>query len=58
MWSGTSFSAPAMAAYLVRAMIGPLETPVHDASLRLDVPGAKAAIRRAEAAVRQLRLPG
>jgi hypothetical protein len=57
-WSGTSFSTPAMAAYLVRAMITPLREPAPDPTLRLDVPGAKAAIRRAEAAVRQLRLPG
>ena len=56
-WSGTSFSAPAMAAYLVEAMIGPLRGPAPDSSLRLDVPGAKAAIQRAEAALRLVRLP-
>ena len=56
-WSGTSFSAPAMAAQLVAAMIEPLRGPAPDPALRLDVPGAKAAIQRAEAAVRQLRLP-
>jgi len=57
-WSGTSFSAPAMAAHLVAAMIEPLRGPAPDPALRLDVPGAKAALQRAEAALRQLRLPG
>ena len=57
-WSGTSFSAPAMAAYLVRAMTGALQGPDPDSALRLDVPGTKAALQRAEAALRQLRLPG
>jgi Subtilase family len=56
-WSGTSFSAPAMAASLVEAMIAPLRETAPDPALRLDVPGAKAAIQRAEAALRQLRLP-
>ncbi|HUN33283.1 MAG TPA: S8 family serine peptidase [Trebonia sp.] len=56
-WSGTSFSTPAMAGYLVTAMLGPLLGPAPDSSLRLDVPGAKAAIQRAEAALVQLRLP-
>jgi len=58
VWSGTSFSAPAMAAYLVRAMTDSLRGPAPDPALRLDVPGASAAMRRAEAALRQLRLPG
>jgi Subtilase family len=57
-WSGTSFSAPAMAAYLVRAMTGALQGPDPDSALRLNVPGVKAALQRAEAALRQLRLPG
>jgi hypothetical protein len=56
-WSGTSFSAPAMAASLVEAMIAPLLGPAPDPALRLNVPGAKAAIQRSEAALRQLRLP-
>jgi hypothetical protein len=56
-WSGTSFSAPAMAGNLVEAMIEPLGGPAPDPALRLDVPGAKAAIQRAETALRQLRLP-
>jgi len=57
-WSGTSFSAPAMAAHLVAAMLEPLREPAPDPALRLDVPGAKAALQRAEAALQQLRLPG
>jgi hypothetical protein len=56
-WSGTSFSTPAMAGYLAAAMIGPLLGPAPDSSLRLDAPGGKAAVQRAEAALRQLRLP-
>jgi hypothetical protein len=56
-WSGTSFSAPAMAANLVAAMIEPLRGAAPDPALRLDVPGAKAAIQRTEAALRQLRPP-
>jgi subtilisin family serine protease len=56
-WSGTSFAAPLMAAHLVRAMIRPLDDPASDAALRLDVPGAEAAIRRAESALRELEHP-
>jgi hypothetical protein len=57
VWSGTSFSAPAMAASLVEAMIAPLRGPAPDPALRLNVPGAKAAIQRSEGALGQLRLP-
>jgi hypothetical protein len=53
-WSGTSFSAPMMAADVVRAMLAPLEGASPDPALRLDVPGAQAASRRVLRALRQL----
>jgi hypothetical protein len=55
-WSGTSFAAPVMAARLVGAMLGPLLGAAADRALRLDVPGAEAAVKRAESAMRVLQL--
>jgi hypothetical protein len=57
-WSGTSFSAPALAASLVRAMLEPLAGNPHDPRLRLDTPGAEAAIARALLAMRQFQQSG
>ena len=54
VWSGTSFSAPVLAAYVVRAMLDPLSAPAPEASLRLDKPGARAATDRALRAIQHL----
>jgi subtilisin family serine protease len=54
VWSGTSFAAPALAAHAVRAMLEPLQAQSADRALRLDSPGAAAAVRRAQQALSQL----
>jgi Subtilase family len=51
IWSGTSFSAPYLAALITRAM---LRRAAADSSLRLDVPGEQAAADRAASAVAML----
>jgi hypothetical protein len=55
IWSGTSFSAPALAAQMVRDMVEVLTAPSPDPALRLDVPGAGAATARVLRALQQLR---
>jgi hypothetical protein len=54
-WSGTSFSAPLVAAHVVAAL---LKGAVSTAGLRLDHPGAAAATERALAALTALDWPG
>jgi hypothetical protein len=54
VWSGTSFSAPVLAAYVVRAMLDPLSGPAPEASLRLDKAGARPATDRALRAIQHL----
>jgi hypothetical protein len=51
VWSGTSFSAPALAAHAVRAMLEPIPAEPPDSALRLSSSGAQAAIRRANQAL-------
>ncbi len=51
-WSGTSFSAPYLAALVVRAL---MRGAAADPGLRLDVPGQQAAADRAAAALWELR---
>jgi Subtilase family len=58
IWSGTSFSAPALAAQLIREMVDVLKQPSPDPALRLDVPGAGAATARVLRALQQLRRAG
>jgi hypothetical protein len=53
-WSGTSFSAPMMAADLIRAMLEPLQGWSPDPALRLDVLGVQVAADRILRALRQL----
>jgi hypothetical protein len=53
-WSGTSFSAPTLAASLVQAMLEPLAQTPSDARLRLDTPGSGAAVARALRAIEHL----
>jgi subtilisin family serine protease len=55
IWSGTSFSAPLVAAHVAGAL---LKGAASTSSLRLDDPGAAAAIRRALAALTSLDWPG
>jgi subtilisin family serine protease len=54
-WSGTSFSAPLVAAHVVTAL---LKGAASTNSLRLDQPGAAAATKRALAALTDLDWPG
>jgi subtilisin family serine protease len=55
IWSGTSFSAPLVAAHVVAALLKGAES---NAALRLDLPGAAAATKRALAALADLDWPG
>jgi subtilisin family serine protease len=50
-WSGTSFSAPQVAAQITRSLLAGAAT---DPALRLDRPGAQAAVDRATRALRDL----
>ena len=50
IWSGTSFSAPLLAAHIARSFMEGAAVP----ALRLDVPGAQAATNRAVAALQNL----
>ena len=52
IWSGTSFSAPYLAALITRAL---LSGAAAGSGLRLDIPGQQAAANRATAAVEMLR---
>jgi subtilisin family serine protease len=54
-WSGTSFSAPLVAAHVVAAL---LKGAASTGSLQLDQPGAAAATERALAALTALGWPG
>jgi subtilisin family serine protease len=54
-WSGTSFSAPLVAAHIVAAL---LKGAASTSSLRLEHPGAAAATKRALAALTDLDWPG
>jgi hypothetical protein len=55
IWSGTSFSAPLVAAHVVAALLKGAES---NAALRLDLPGAADAAKRALAALADLGWPG
>jgi Subtilase family len=55
IWSGTSFSAPLLAAQLARRLLGGAAA---DGGLRLDVAGQDAAVTRARQALDQLGWPG
>jgi subtilisin family serine protease len=55
LWTGTSFSAPLVAAHVVAALLKGAES---NAALRLDLPGAAAATKRALAALTGLGWPG
>ncbi len=55
IWSGTSFSAPLLAAQITRHL---LDEAVADDALRLDVPGAEAAAARVTQTLLQLGWPG
>jgi hypothetical protein len=55
VWSGTSFSAPLLAARIARQL---LEDAEADPALGLDQPGAEAATDRMMAALRMMRWPG
>jgi subtilisin family serine protease len=52
VWSGTSFSAPLLAAHIARSLLAGAADPGGD--LRLDLPGAQAATDRALAALEHL----
>ena len=52
IWSGTSFSAPYLAALITKSL---LKGAAAESGLRLDIPGGQAAADRAEAALEQLR---
>jgi hypothetical protein len=52
VWSGTSFSAPVLAAHIARSLLEGAADPA--LGLRLDVPGAQAATDRAVAALKNL----
>jgi subtilisin family serine protease len=55
MWSGTSFSAPLLAAYVAQALMADAtDVP----GLRLDVPGSPEAVGRALAALTRMGWPG
>jgi Subtilase family len=54
VWSGTSFSAPLLAAHIARSLMEGAADP----ALRLDVPGQQAATGRAVAALSNLGWPG
>jgi subtilisin family serine protease len=55
IWSGTSFSAPLVAAHVVAAL---LKGAASTSSLRLDHPGPAEATKRALAALADLDWPG
>jgi subtilisin family serine protease len=52
VWSGTSFSAPLLAAHIARSLLEGAAD--HELGLRLDLPGAPAATDRAVAALKNL----
>ncbi len=52
VWSGTSFSAPLLAAHIARSLLEKAADPA--LGLRLDVPGKLAATKRAAAALKNL----
>jgi hypothetical protein len=56
IWSGTSFSAPFLAAQVVRSLLEGAAGAVP--GLRLDLPGQQAAVDRAVAALKNLDWPG
>jgi subtilisin family serine protease len=55
VWSGTSFSAPLLAAHIARELA---EGAAADPALRLDQPGTPAAVQRATQALAKLGWPG
>jgi hypothetical protein len=58
-WSGTSFSAPLLAAHIARSLLADAAGAAGaQAGLRLDLPGKPAAAKRAAAAMTKLGWPG